>query len=35
MGIEHRECPAFGVQFHPESIASEGGQIILERFLEK
>ncbi|MCC6811743.1 MAG: aminodeoxychorismate synthase component I [Deltaproteobacteria bacterium] len=32
MAIEHRARPHFGVQFHPESIASEHGAEILERF---
>jgi anthranilate synthase component 2 len=33
MGIRHRERPVFGVQFHPESIASQGGHEILGNFL--
>jgi anthranilate synthase component 2 len=33
MGMEHRELPMFGVQFHPESIASEHGHQILATFL--
>ncbi len=33
MGIRHRELPIFGVQFHPESIASEGGHALLANFL--
>jgi len=33
MGVEHRERPLFGVQFHPESIASENGHAILQNFM--
>jgi anthranilate synthase component II len=34
MGVQHRERPTFGVQFHPESIASEHGRQILRNFLD-
>jgi len=34
MGIRHREAPTIGVQFHPESIATENGIVILKNFLE-
>jgi anthranilate synthase component II len=34
MAVEHRDRPAFGVQFHPESIASEHGRQILRNFLD-
>jgi anthranilate synthase component 2 len=33
-GLRHRAHPVWGVQFHPESIASEGGMVILQNFLE-
>ena len=33
MGLRHRELAIFGVQFHPESIASEHGHALLANFL--
>jgi anthranilate synthase component 2 len=33
MALEHRSEPTFGVQFHPESIASANGHAILANFL--
>ena len=33
MGLQHRELPVHGVQFHPESIASEHGHALLGNFL--
>jgi len=34
MGLRHRELPIEGVQFHPESIRSEHGHAMLDRFLK-
>jgi anthranilate synthase component 2 len=34
MGVRHRELPIEGVQFHPESIASEHGHQMLKNFLD-
>jgi anthranilate synthase component 2 len=34
MGFQHRTRPLFGVQFHPESIATEGGHHLLSNFLD-
>ena len=34
MGICHKDRPRYGVQFHPESIASEHGHALLENFLK-
>jgi anthranilate/para-aminobenzoate synthase component II len=33
MALRHRELPIFGVQFHPESIASEHGHALIGNFL--
>jgi para-aminobenzoate synthetase component 2 len=33
MGIRHRDLPIEGVQFHPESILTEGGKHLLANFL--
>ena len=35
MGLRHRDRPIEGVQFHPESIASEHGHAMLRRFLDR
>jgi anthranilate synthase/aminodeoxychorismate synthase-like glutamine amidotransferase len=35
MAVEHRRHPVVGVQFHPESAASEYGYLMLERFLRR
>ena len=34
MGVQHTRLPIHGVQFHPESIASEHGHVILRNFLD-
>jgi anthranilate synthase component II len=34
MGLQHTTLPVHGVQFHPESIASEHGHLILKNFLD-
>jgi anthranilate synthase component II len=34
MGLAHSSLPVHGVQFHPESIASEHGHLVLKNFLD-
>ncbi|NCT91445.1 aminodeoxychorismate/anthranilate synthase component II [Cellulomonas sp. APG4] len=34
MGVQHRELPLHGVQFHPESVLTEGGHRLLANWLE-
>ncbi|TFG51068.1 MAG: aminodeoxychorismate/anthranilate synthase component II [Gemmatimonadales bacterium] len=33
MALKHREMPVFGVQFHPESIGTQGGMNLIRNFL--
>jgi anthranilate/para-aminobenzoate synthase component II len=33
-GLQHCELPIFGVQFHPESIATQYGHALLRNFLQ-
>jgi anthranilate synthase component 2 len=33
MGVQHKTMPLHGVQFHPESIASENGHALLQNFI--
>lgn len=35
MGIKHQEYPLYGVQFHPESILTPDGKIILANFIKE
>lgn len=34
MGVQHERAPVFGVQFHPESVLTEGGYLMLGNWLE-
>lgn len=33
MGVQHSELPIYGIQFHPESFATEGGKELIRNFL--
>lgn len=34
MALSHKDLPLWGLQFHPESFLSQGGDILIENFLE-
>ncbi|MBL1228315.1 aminodeoxychorismate/anthranilate synthase component II [Enterococcus sp. BWB1-3] len=34
MGIEHRKYPVFGLQFHPESIGTKEGSLMVQKFIQ-
>ena len=33
MAVEHTEYPIFGVQFHPESVMTPDGKVMVENFM--
>lgn len=35
MGVQHESAPLYGVQFHPESVVTEGGYLMLANWLEQ
>lgn len=35
MGVQHREYPIYGVQFHPESIMTSDGKAMLQNFIRE
>ena len=34
MAVEHRDYPVFGVQFHPESVMTPEGKVMIKNFME-
>ena len=35
MGIKHKDFPLYGVQFHPESILTPQGELLIESFIQE
>ncbi len=35
MAVEHKKYPVFGVQFHPESVMTKDGRIMIENFIKE
>lgn len=33
MAVEHRKYPVFGVQFHPESVMTPDGKVMIQNFI--
>jgi anthranilate synthase component 2 len=34
MAVKHRDLPQVGVQFHPESVMTQHGQLLIKNFLK-
>ena len=34
MAVEHTKYPVFGVQFHPESVMTQDGSVMIENYME-
>ena len=34
MAVKHRDCDLYGLQFHPESVLTQNGEVIMENFLK-